>query len=133
MRLKTLFLFFVIFLGWILMVPASAMPAKPSDHSCDADIQTYCAQVPRKGEGVHNCLYQNRDQLTSACRDVTLAVRQHIHEQREECRPDAEKFCVGIEHGGGRIQDCLEKHLSELSADCRDNFPAETSTTKIVN
>ena len=133
MNTRILFLVSVVFLSLISIVPVSAMPAKPSNYTCDADAQAYCAKIPHEGTLVHECLYQNRDKLTSECHEVTLAIRQHIHEKREECRPDAEKFCVGIEHGEGRIQECLKKHLSELSADCRDNFPAETSMTKIIN
>ena len=38
---------------------------------------------------------------------------------RGACRADAEKLCAGVEHGGGRILDCLAGQKDKLSDDCR--------------
>lgn len=38
---------------------------------------------------------------------------------RGACRADAQKLCAGIEHGGGRILDCLAGQKDKLSDDCR--------------
>jgi hypothetical protein len=38
---------------------------------------------------------------------------------RGACRADAQKLCAGIEHGGGRIMDCLAGQKDKLSDDCR--------------
>ena len=35
------------------------------------------------------------------------------------CKSDAEKFCKGIEPGGGRIIKCLKEHLKDLSDACK--------------
>jgi hypothetical protein len=35
------------------------------------------------------------------------------------CRADAQKLCAGVEHGGGRILDCLAGQKDKLSDDCR--------------
>jgi hypothetical protein len=40
------------------------------------------------------------------------------HGLRRECRDDIEKFCAADQTGRDRRQ-CLESHLSELSADCK--------------
>jgi hypothetical protein len=37
---------------------------------------------------------------------------------RRECRDDLEKFCAADQTGRDRRQ-CLQSHLSELSADCK--------------
>ena len=42
--------------------------------------------------------------------------------QRREgpCRNDVEKFCQGIQPGGGRYRDCLRQHAAELSPACKE-------------
>lgn len=35
------------------------------------------------------------------------------------CKSDSEKFCKGIEPGGGRIIKCLKEHLKDLSEQCK--------------
>jgi hypothetical protein len=39
--------------------------------------------------------------------------------RRGVCHTDAEKLCAGIEHGGGRILNCLAGQKDKLSDDCR--------------
>lgn len=48
---------------------------------------------------------------------VTLAQQGSHH--RGACRADAEKLCAGIEHGHGRIFDCLASQKDKLSDECR--------------
>jgi hypothetical protein len=38
---------------------------------------------------------------------------------RGACRADAERLCAGVQHGGGRILECLAGQKDKLSADCR--------------
>jgi hypothetical protein len=38
------------------------------------------------------------------------------------CAADVQKFCAGIEHGQGRIRDCLIQHTSELSDACKQRM-----------
>ena len=40
-------------------------------------------------------------------------------EERAACQADFEKYCQGVEPGGGRIIECLSKHMSELSPACQ--------------
>ncbi len=39
--------------------------------------------------------------------------------EREACKADFEKFCPGVEPGGGRIIECLAQHLNELTPECQ--------------
>ena len=39
--------------------------------------------------------------------------------EREACQSDYEKFCKGVEQGGGLIIKCLNDHLSDLTPQCQ--------------
>jgi hypothetical protein len=40
-------------------------------------------------------------------------------DQRGACKTDYEKFCAGVEPGGGRIVACLNKQRDQLTASCK--------------
>lgn len=40
-------------------------------------------------------------------------------EQRSACMGDYEKFCKGVEPGGGRIIACLSKSSDKLTPSCK--------------
>ncbi len=42
--------------------------------------------------------------------------------QEKPCAADVEKFCQGIQPGGGRIGKCLAQHKAELSPACKARF-----------
>jgi hypothetical protein len=39
--------------------------------------------------------------------------------EREACQADFEKYCPGVEPGGGRIIECLAQHLDKLTPQCQ--------------
>lgn len=39
--------------------------------------------------------------------------------EREACLADFEKYCPGVEPGGGRVMACLSKHLDQLTPQCK--------------
>jgi len=49
----------------------------------------------------------------------SAALAQEGGRHHGACRADAEKLCPGVEHGGGRIFDCLAGQKEKLSDDCR--------------
>jgi len=43
---------------------------------------------------------------------------------RAACGEDVQRFCVGMQPGGGRLVQCLSSHTSELSAACGNMIAA---------
>ena len=40
--------------------------------------------------------------------------------EREACKADFEKYCSGVEPGGGRVIECLAKELDKLTPACQE-------------
>jgi len=49
----------------------------------------------------------------------TLSPRQEAMAIRSNCSGDFQKFCSGVQLGGGRAGACLRQHASELTPACR--------------
>ncbi|ATU95825.1 hypothetical protein BLM14_29240 (plasmid) [Phyllobacterium zundukense] len=39
--------------------------------------------------------------------------------ERAACMPDYQKYCSGVDPGGGRIIECLAKELDKLTPECK--------------
>jgi hypothetical protein len=47
------------------------------------------------------------------------AARAQTAAEREACMADFEKYCPGVQPGGGRVLECLSKHLDQLIPQCK--------------
>ncbi|MBI4411529.1 MAG: hypothetical protein HY541_03490 [Deltaproteobacteria bacterium] len=56
-----------------------------------------------------------------ACGVIIGAAGYSTASGKGDCKSDLEKFCSGVEKGGGRIIKCLHEHLNELSSECKEN------------
>lgn len=45
-------------------------------------------------------------------------MRGGMRKMREACGTDIKQFCSNIKPGGGRIEQCLEQHQTEVSQNC---------------
>ena len=45
-----------------------------------------------------------------------------IQHMRQACAADAKTFCAQVKPGEGRILDCFEAHLKDLSDECYDRL-----------
>ncbi|HSD11667.1 MAG TPA: cysteine rich repeat-containing protein [Candidatus Binatia bacterium] len=118
------------FAGLVVVAMATAAPAQPQGRPCEPDIQKLCKGVPFGGGKVRDCLNEHLKDLSPGCKamhdsnqGIFAAGRQGAAQRRQgllaACKPDLDKHCKGIEPGGGRLRDCLQKHQSELSDACK--------------
>ena len=73
------------------------------------------------------CLLSQIDKISPECRGAMEAGKKKVKEASDACREDAEKFCAGIQPGGGRIAICLKQNLESLSPACKQVMEQEAS------
>jgi hypothetical protein len=104
--------------------PAGAPP--PGKGACHADVAALCPNLqPGRVDhrAVFQCLESQQDKLSAGCKSELEERKARMEAEKEACKPDVEKFCAGVEAGGGRIMQCLKQHQSELSEACKAAEP----------
>ena len=56
---------------------------------------------------------------TYPARAQTIGYSEALGELGRSCGKDLDKFCSGLNLGGGRIADCLEQHWANVSPSCK--------------
>jgi hypothetical protein len=90
---------------------------------CADDIRQFCPDVKPGSSRVVECLQKNKARVSSACSERLDASHQKANALIEEfgrsCRRDVDRFCPGVDPGGGRVLGCLRQHQPELSPPCQ--------------
>jgi len=86
---------------------------------CAGDVEKFCKSVESGGGSVAKCLKEHENELSAACKERTLAIREKMKEIHQACEDDVTKFCKDVQPGGVRIRKCLKEHEGELSPDCK--------------
>jgi len=115
-------------LKWIMMAlivtllsigMAAAAETQPVKNACADDVAKYCKDVKPGGGRLAQCLKQNENQLSPACRSSIEESKKRLKEAHQACDADVQKFCKDVKPGQGRLVKCLREHEKELSAECR--------------
>jgi hypothetical protein len=86
---------------------------------CKPDVEKLCPGIKPGAGRIHDCLKGHAADLAPACKDAIAKKKELAETIHPGCKPDADKFCQGIQPGGGRILACLESHQADLSAACK--------------
>lgn len=93
--------------------------------SCDADAAILCPGLPLNSQKSFMCLMAYEDNLSMACTlgivEAAMALEMGmlaIDYSIKACEADADKYCINVEAGEGRIVSCLRKNEAKLAKEC---------------
>ena len=92
---------------------------------CNADAAKLCPGLPLNSKKSFMCLMAYEDNLSTTCKigivEAAIALEvgmMAIDYSIQSCEADADKFCLDVEPGEGRIVSCLKKNEAKLDAQC---------------
>jgi len=93
--------------------------------TCDADTKKLCPGLPVNSQKSFMCLMAYEDKISKECKlgiaEAAMALENGmmaIDYSIKSCEADADKHCLNIEPGEGRIVSCLKKNESKLDKKC---------------
>ncbi len=97
-----------------------------SVQGCDEDIQQHCDGLGDNADKVFMCLAAYEEQLTAECKkgilEAALSVKMGaaaLDYSISACEADADKYCLDVEPGEGRIISCIKANESSVSEACK--------------
>jgi hypothetical protein len=103
----------------------SAIAVNIEVKSCNADAAILCPGLPLNSKKSFMCLMAYEDNLSIACTlgivEAAMALEMGmmaIDYSVKACEADADKYCLDVEPGEGRIISCLKKNKSKLKKEC---------------
>lgn len=92
---------------------------------CEADEKKYCPGLPPGSKKSFMCLMAYEEKISNECKmgimEAAIALRQGmeaIDYSIKACEADADKFCLDVQPGEGRLINCIKKHESKVSQAC---------------
>jgi hypothetical protein len=92
---------------------------------CDEDAKKYCEVLEANPNQVFRCLLAYEDHLSEQCKQgiLEVAMTMNIAAAAIEysvgaCEADADKHCLDVEPGEGRIVSCIKANESKVSKEC---------------
>jgi hypothetical protein len=92
---------------------------------CNADAAKLCPGLPLNSKKSFMCLMAYEDNLSTDCKlgilEAAITLESSmlaIDYSIQACEADADRFCLDVEPGEGRLVSCLRKNESKLKAEC---------------
>jgi len=94
--------------------------------NCSQDIAKYCAKVNLAGGRITQCLTQNANSISPACKGSMGGVANLLKKRSaaraalpRTCERDRLRLCQGIVAGDANLLECFDKVKANVSAACR--------------
>ena len=108
-----------LILAAIIFCSPLALQAK---NLCETDQQSFCKGVEQGKGRVLKCLAENKNKLSTPCKDQLAKVKSKMQDLKKVCEADAKKFCDGAPKGRGALMKCMKSHKEELSPACQQGM-----------
>jgi hypothetical protein len=96
-----------------------------SVRGCDEDIKKHCDGLGDNADKVFMCLAAYEEQLTVECKLGILEAAMSIQlgaaaldYSVSACEADADKHCLDVQPGEGRLVSCIKANESKVSPEC---------------
>ncbi len=96
-----------------------------SVNGCDVDIKEHCDGFGNNTEKVFLCLAAYEEHLSTECKngilEAALSIRMGaaaIDYSISACEADADKYCLDVQPGEGRMVSCIKTNESKVSKEC---------------
>ena len=118
----------VVVMAVFLMTGAAAMadPVKTIEDGCKTELDKYCAMVTPGDGRVLACLFSYQDKLSNRCEYALYDAAAQLERAvaaltyvANECDNDLEKFCSDVVPGEGRLKECVDKNMANVSDRCK--------------
>jgi hypothetical protein len=92
---------------------------------CDADIKRHCDGLGDNADKVFMCLAAYEDHLSTECKqgilEAALSIKMGaaaLDYSISTCEADADKHCLDVQPGEGRLVSCIKANESKVSKEC---------------
>ncbi|MCW8964066.1 MAG: cysteine rich repeat-containing protein [Gammaproteobacteria bacterium] len=92
---------------------------------CDEEAKKYCDGIDPNSNKMMLCLTAYEDKLSARCKrnimEAAMAMKMGaaaIQYSARECEADADKYCLDVKPGEGRIVSCIKKNEAKVSKAC---------------
>ena len=96
-----------------------------SVRGCDEDIKQHCDGLGDNADKVFMCLAAYEEHLSTACKqgilEAALSIKMGmaaLDYSISACEADADKYCLDVEPGEGRLVSCIKANESSVSDAC---------------
>lgn len=96
-----------------------------SVRGCDEDIKQHCDGLGDNTDKVFMCLAAYEDHLSTECKqgilEAALSIKMGaaaLDYSISACEADADKHCLDVQPGEGRLVSCIKANESKVSKEC---------------
>jgi hypothetical protein len=96
-----------------------------SVRGCQEDVKQHCPGLGKNSQKIFMCLGAYEAQLTPQCKqgilEASLAIKTGaaaLEYSISACEADADKHCLEVQPGEGRLLRCLKANQTEVSNQC---------------
>ena len=96
-----------------------------SVEGCDEDVKQHCDGLGDNTDKVFMCLAAYEEQLSTKCKqgilEAALSIKMGaaaLDYSISACETDADKYCLEVQPGEGRIVSCIRANADKVSPGC---------------